>query len=89
MTTLDPQSIISAIRAATGVLPIAARNLGCTEDDILQAAQMEFRPPGRDSLCPSGASLVSTMPAPSGDPERVAARKKDFRFCVFHDIYYL
>ena len=27
----------------------------------------EFRPLRRDSLCPSGASLVSTMPAPSGD----------------------
>lgn len=30
-------------------------------------AVAEFRPLRRDSLCPSGASLVSTMPAPSGD----------------------
>ncbi len=29
----------------------------------------EFRPLRRDSLCPSGASLVSTMPAPSGDTD--------------------
>lgn len=24
----------------------------------------EFRPPGRDSLCPFGAAFVSTMPRP-------------------------
>lgn len=30
---------------------------------------MEFRPLRRDSLRPSGAALVSTMPAPSGGPE--------------------
>ena len=29
----------------------------------------ESRPLGRDSLCPSGATLVSTMAAPSGDSE--------------------
>jgi len=26
--------------------------------------EAEFRPPGRDSLCPSGAAFVSTMPRP-------------------------
>ena len=31
------------------------------------AAAEEFRPLRRDSLCPSGAAFVSTMPAPSGD----------------------
>lgn len=30
----------------------------------------EFRPLRRDSLCPSGAALVSTMPAPSGNFRR-------------------
>lgn len=29
----------------------------------------EFRPLRRDSLCPSGAAFVSTMPAPSGGSE--------------------
>ena len=39
------------------------------------AVQAEFRPPGRDSLCPSGAAFVSTMPAPSGFPEVGRLRK--------------
>lgn len=38
----------------------------------------EFRPPGRDSLCPSGASLVSTMAAPSGFCRGSGCEKKSF-----------
>ena len=37
------------------------------EERVLALAYLsEFRPLRRDSLCPSGATLVSTMPAPSG-----------------------
>lgn len=35
----------------------------------------EFRPLGRDSLCPSGAAFVSTMPAPSGFPREAGCEK--------------
>ena len=37
----------------------------------------EFRLTGRDSLCPAGASFVSTMPpSPSGDIQRGERRNK-------------
>ena len=37
--------------------------------------EAEFRPLGRDSLCPSGAAFVSTMPAPSGFPREAGCEK--------------
>lgn len=40
------------------------RNILASGRNFLEV--QEFRPLGRDSLCPSGATRGSTMPAPSG-----------------------
>lgn len=52
---------------------------GCATNYLdFPALLAEFRPPGRDSLCPSGASLVSTMAAPSGFCRGSGCEKKSF-----------
>ena len=41
----------------------------------IEPDKTDFRPLGRDSLCPAGASFVSTMPAPLGFCEEAGCGK--------------
>ena len=67
--------IVSIAQAPTKLFDVRNGN-GIIDNGVTQPqAWAEFRPPGRDSLCPSGAAFVSTMPAPSGFPEVGRLRK--------------
>lgn len=55
------------------------------EPEKLAPLYSEFRPLRRDSLCPSGAAFVSTMPAPSSFCGGACCEIL-FRFRAFHGI---
>ena len=62
--------------SATDINWVRALRQQLDERNWLSEPQLrEFRLTGRDSLCPSGASFVSTMPpSPPGNSEGLAAK---------------